>query len=210
MVYEIRQMKIYQIASNTGQGFAEIRTNPNQNIYDNEPIEAMWEDWNVRGNIVSDFVFSIGYLICKESVADEICDNFDFIDTYGLKMIKNPKELKAKNPNRLKWLPKIEYTLKIINTKIEIELHTDSSVDFEFRDGEKFISNIEGISMFRGSIIIPREEGKGFYFDKNLLEGIDVFRPKNSGFILCTEKFKEFCENKKYSNVFFLEAGETI
>ncbi len=159
-------MKIYQIKSNTGQGFAEIRTNPNQNIYEDEPIEAMWEDWTVTGNIVSDFVFSIGYLICKESVAVEICENFDFIDTYDLKMIKNPKELKAKNPSRLKWLPKTQNVLKILNTKIEIELHPNSSVDFEFRDGEKFISNIEGISKFRGSIIIPREKGKGFYFDK--------------------------------------------
>lgn len=125
--------------------------------------------------------------------------------------IKKTDKEKTGNITRLKYLPKENPNLKFIYTSIEIKLLPQSTVEFEEdENGDKYIDEIYGISELHGNMIIPREKGKGFFFNKNEINGYDFFKPLNTGFLLCTEKVKEFCEKKRYTNVVFLEVGDII
>ncbi|WP_449023143.1 imm11 family protein [Prevotella pallens] len=48
------------------------------------------------------------------------------------------------------------------------------------------------------------------FFSSNLVSNYDFFSLKNSGFLLCTERVKEFCENNNCKNVVFLEMGDIV
>ena len=61
-----------------------------------------------------------------------------------------------------------------------------------------------------GGIIIPREEGKGIFFSKQVVGNYDFFTLKGSGHSFCTERVKAFCEAQGYENVVFLEKGDII
>ena len=51
---------------------------------------------------------------------------------------------------------------------------------------------------------------QGLFFSSDVIGDFDFFTLINSGFLLCTERVKEFCENNNYENVAFLEMGEII
>jgi hypothetical protein len=186
------------LAVDTNSDYAQIRQNPNQSIKSGNPIKIMWEDWGVKNNIIGDFIFNIGYRMCKENVAIELCNKFNTLKTFDVKWTLNPKEINAKNKSRLKWLPKEDVNIKIIYTNTEIPISEKSSVKYEISDRKKYIpyKSLEGISKLQGDIIIPRERDKGFYFNKNDTKGLDVFSPEDTGYIFCTEKVKNFVKKK--------------
>ena len=202
-------MKVYQIEVQMSDEYAELRPNPNQSIPNDKIFDVYWEDWNVRGNLIADFVFCAYHCICKESVFETLQENFTGLKQVPLNFKKNPKEETAKNINRLKWLPKVFVPLVKIYTDTEIELLPQSNVTYEIIDDVKFIKEINGISKQRGNLIIPREKDKGFFFDKADVKS-DFFKPTNTNFILCTERVKEFCKKQKYENVIFLEVGNIV
>ena len=74
------------------------------------------------------------------------------------------------------------------------------------RGGVQLIGGAE----MKGGIIIPREEGKGIFFSKEVVGDYDFFTLKGSGLQLCTERVKTFCEAQGYENVVFLEKGEIV
>jgi hypothetical protein len=206
-------MKIYQLTITINDLFAQVRMNPNQSIQQGQAIAALWDDWDVRGNKISDFVFSVGYNICKKTVFKELSERFSSIKSFDLQWTKNPKEITAKNISRLKWLPQETVDLKIIYTDKEMSLLPESSVKYTIEDDEIYIDSetLDGIAEMRGDLIIPRKKNKGFYFDKNEVQGFDFFKPKHTGgYLFCSENVKRFCEEREYTNVVFLEIGETI
>jgi hypothetical protein len=203
-------MLVYRVAVGLNSNYAQLRSNSNQIISKGNPIEIMWEDWGVAGNKINDFIFCVGFIYCKEDVAKELCEKFNTLKTFNIKWTNNPKELAAKNKKKLKWLPKEKPNLKILYTDTEKNILEKSTVTYTIRDGIKYIHKMEGVSEIRGDRIIPREKGKGIYFDKNEINGINIFKPKNSGFVFCDEIFKKHCKEKEYTNVQFLEYGEII
>ena len=66
------------------------------------------------------------------------------------------------------------------------------------------------MSELKGEEIIPREKDKGIFFDKEVINGYDFFTLQNTNLLLCTERVKEFCENKASNNIIFLEMGDII
>ena len=197
--------KVYQIEIQMSDEYAELRANPNQSIPNDKIFDVYWENWNVRGNLIADFVFCIYHNICKESVFETLQENFTGLKQAPLNFKKTPQEETAKNIKRLKWLPREFVPLVKIYTDVEIELLPQSTVTYE---GE-CIKEINGISKQQGNLIIPREKDKGFFFDKASVKS-DFFKPTNTDFFLCTERVKEFCEEQKYENVLFLEVGDIV
>lgn len=95
--------------------------------------------------------------------------------------------------------------------------------DFE----ERFISRFKSEPSFKR---VPRDPKKGFFIDQTHLHHIDVFRLRDAGtrladgtfdrsdlrlaqdllgWILCTDSVKDFVEERSYTNITFLEMGET-
>ena len=159
-----------------------------------------------RGNKIGDFVFCGAINVCKTSVFELLKENFKELKGVDLRYNKMKKELKAKNIKRLKWLPKEDIPLTAFYNPISFDWLPQSTIK---RD-ERGIVNLSGIAEIRGGIVIPREQGKGLFFSSNLVSNYDFLSLKNSGFLLCTERVKEFCENNNFKNVVFLEIGDIV
>lgn len=144
--------------------------------------------------------------VCKTSVFELLKENFKELKGVDLCYNKTKKELEAKNIKRLKWLPKEEISLTVFYSPISFDCLPQSTIE---RD-ERGIVNLSGIAEKRGGIIIPREQGKGLFFSSNLVINYKFFSLKNSAFLLCTERVKEFCENNNFKNVVFLEMGDIV
>jgi hypothetical protein len=37
---------------------------------------------------------------------------------------------------------------------------------------------------------------------------MDIFKPMDTNYLFCTENVKEYCMEKEYTNIIFLEVGE--
>ena len=123
-----------------------------------------------------------------------------------VKINKTERELKAKNPKRLKWLPQEDIALKSFFSPTYFDCLPQSSLVKTERGRIEFI----GVSKLKGEEIIPREKGKGIFFDKEVINNYDFFTLQNTNLLLCTERVKEFCEDKAFNNIIFLEMGDII
>jgi hypothetical protein len=202
-------MKVYSLEIPINTNYAQLRASTDQE-FEEQKIDVWWEHWGVTGNEIKDFIHCNRLETCLEEIANELKINFRGISSFKFDIKKTEKE-ESGNLKKLKYLPKENPNLKFIYTSVEIKLLPQSTVEFEENEnGKKYIEEIYGISELRGDLIIPREEGKGFFFSKNDINGYDFFKPINTGFLLCTERVKEFCEMRKYTNVVFLEVGNII
>ena len=159
-----------------------------------------------RGNKIGDFMFCGTINVCKTSVFELLKENFKELKDVDLRYNKTQKEPKARNIKRLKWLPKEEIPLTAFYSLISFDSLPQNTVE---RD-ERGIVNLSGIAEIREGIVIPREQGKGLFFSSNLVSNYDFFSLKNSAFLLCTERVKDFCENNNFKNVVFLEMGDIV
>ena len=123
-----------------------------------------------------------------------------------VKINKTERELKAKNPKRLKWLPQEDIALKSFFSPTYFDCLPQSSLVKTERGRIELI----GVSELKGEEIIPREKGKGIFFDKEVINSYDFFTLQNTNLLLCTERVKEFCEDKAFNNIIFLEMGDII
>ena len=123
-----------------------------------------------------------------------------------MRINKTQQELKAKNPKRLRWLPQEEVPLVAFYATEYFDCLPQSTIV----RGERGIEEFVGVADLRGDILIPREEGKGIFFSKEVVGDYDFFTLKGSGLQLCTERVKTFCEAQGYENVVFLEKGEIV
>ena len=123
-----------------------------------------------------------------------------------VKINKTERELKAKNPKRLKWLPQEDIALKSFFSPTYFDCLPQSSLVKTERGRIEFI----GVSELKGEEIIPREKDKGIFFDKEVINSYDFFTLQNTNLLLCTERVKEFCEDKAFNNIIFLEMGDII
>jgi hypothetical protein len=206
-------MRVYQINVSLKDKYAALRpVDANQTLEDNKPIGVYWDDWGVTGNAVGDFVNCIYFTVCKEHIAIELSSVFKGLTTRRLEWHKNPKESKAKDVSRLKWLPKENIILSCIYPVKEVELLPSSTVKYEIgkRTGKRFISEVNGISVVRGDQIIPRTANMGFFISRKDAEDYDFFKPVGGNYLLCTNKVKEYIDDKNYSNIVFLEVGDIV
>lgn len=203
------KMKVYRIAVGMNPKFAHIHAQMGQDF--SMGIKVMWDDWLAKGNIVPDFVYST-YIICKKEIAMDLENKFKGLNIASLKWEKNPKEVCAKDINRLKWLPKEKIEMVSLFTTIDIPILQQSTVRYGISGltGKDCIKEVIGSAKVHGNNIVPREKGKGLFFSQKDIGDYDFFKPMNAFFLLCTEKVKEFIEDKQYSNIIFLEIGEIV
>ena len=200
-------MKIYKITNIVGnEGFACMRQSNKQYVREIEVLDVWWDDWCSGGKKIGDFVECLGANICKLSVFEELHKHFEGLKAVPLRINKTQKELTAKNPKRLRWLPQEEVPLVAFYATECFDCLRQSTIV----RGERGIEEFVGVADLRGDILIPREEGKGIFFSKEVVGDYDFFTLKGSGLQLCTERVKTFCETQGYENVVFLEKGEII
>jgi len=200
-------MKIYKITNIVGnEGFACMRQSNKQYVREVEVLDVWWDDWCSGGKKIGDFVECLGANICKVSVFEELHKHFEGLKAVPLRINKTQKELKAKNPKRLRWLPQEEVPLVAFYATEYFDCLPQSTIV----RGKRGIKEFVGVADLRGDILIPREEGKGIFFSKEVVGDYDFFTLKGSGLQLCTERVKTFCEAQGYENVVFLEKGEIV
>ena len=200
-------MKVYNIKSYaSNEGFAILRPNNSQNVKNVDYLDVWWDDWGSGGDKIGGFIFCYGVNVCKNSIFNALANNFKELKGVPLKYNKTEQELKAKNIKRLKWLPKEEIPLKAFFSPKQFVSLPHSTITIS----ERGIEKMEGVAELRGNLIIPREQGKGLFFDSKIVSGYDFFNLTNSNYLLCTERVKKFCEEQKYENVVFLECGDIV
>ncbi|WP_454948927.1 hypothetical protein [Capnocytophaga leadbetteri] len=200
-------MKIYKITNIVeNEGFACMRQSNKQYVREVEVLDVWWDNWCSGGKKIGDFVECLGANICKVSVFEELHKHFEGLKAVPLRINKTQKELKAKNPKRLRWLPQEEVPLVAFYATEYFDCLPQSTIV----RGERGIKEFVGVADLRGDILIPREEGKGIFFSKEVVGDYDFFTLKGSGLQLCTERVKTFCEAQGYENVVFLEMGDIV
>lgn len=208
-VNKFERMKVYRISVGINSKFAHIHAQMGQNLLNG--IKVMWDDWLAKGNVVPDFVYS-AYTICKKEVAKDLNDKFKGLSIANLSWEKNPKELCAKDRNRLKWLPKETIEMVSVFTLVDVPILSQSTVKYGISGltGRDCIKEILGSAKVHGDSIIPREKDRGLFFSQKDIGDYAFFKPVNTFFLLCTEAVKEYIESKQYSNIIFLEVGDII
>lgn len=200
-------MKVFKLTNSpNNKGFAILRPSNQQNVRETDLLDVWWDDWGSGGDKIGDFVFCYGVNICKETVFNTLKENFKELKDVGLKYNKTDKEINAKNPKRLKWLPKNDVQLKAFFSPKSFDCLAQSTI----KTNDRGMIRFEGVAELRGNLIVPREENKGLFFSSKVIGDYDFFSLTNSGFLLCTERVKQFCEKQNYKNVVFLEVGDII
>ncbi len=175
-------MKVFKLTINANsKDFAILRPSNKQNIKEIDLLDVWWDDWGSGGNKIGDFVFCYGINVCKTTIFKVLKENFKELNGVDLKYNKTEKEINAKNPKRLKWLPKEEIPLQAFFSPKSFDCLSQSTVIIS----ERGIEEITGIAELRGNLIIPREENKGLFFSSNAIGDYDFFTLTNSGFLLC-------------------------
>ena len=171
-------MKIYKITNIVGnEGFACMRQSNKQYVREVEVLDVWWDDWCSGGKKIGDFIECIGTKICKTGVFEALCKHFDGLKAVPLRINKTQKELTAKNPKRLRWLPQEEVPLVAFYPPEYFDCLPQSSIVKNERGGVRLIGGAE----MKGDIIIPREEGKGIFFSKEVVGDYDFFTLKVTG-----------------------------
>jgi len=202
-------MKVFEIVIPDDVNFASLRMVDNDlDISDaTQNVEYMWEDWDTENNIIQDFVPAYFGIVGKKKILERLTKKNRGATLLDVVIKPNPKELKAKNVSRLKWLPQDYPDLSVLKIEKEVSILPQSSVEF---DEDGYIEEVKGISEVIGNQIIPRQKGKGFFFEQKKVEKFAFFKPQNTNYPLCTESVKRFCESENYSNILFLEVGNII
>lgn len=200
-------MKIYCIETRVyNKGFAVLR--PSSDKIKNNVLQAIWDDWGSGGKYIGDFVFNFWYLTCKREVFDVLRLYFNELDSITVEIVKTKKEQDVKNSKYLKWLPIEVVDLVVLKTSKVKNALSKSSIIYN----KKWeVVGIQGVAELRGDIIIPAKKDKGLIFSKEEIWDANIFKVNGfNNLLLCTEKVKQFCEEKDYENIIFLEYGKVI
>ncbi len=205
-------MLIYELYIDFNGEYARLSPYEELNEKQPEPMKFIWNSWGADNKKIADFIPTFFSLVAKESIVDTLVSLFIGITKKQIEVVDLVTDSKKKS--RLKWYP-VEYPVlaKIEMTK-RVSLLSNSTVDIEEEIDKgkvrRILRNITGVAQLEDGVIIPRESGKGFFIAKNEIDNFDFFHPEDSCICLCTEKVKRFVENKGYTNVYFLEAGEIV
>jgi hypothetical protein len=207
-------MKLYQLYVDFDGQYARLSPSHSLNEIEPEPKKFIWNNFGADDKKIADFVPAFFDIIVKEEVGDILLDKFKGIEKRSIKIIEKVTDIKKKK--RLKWYP-LEYPNLVLlkmtkrvtilpESTVKIQIEMENGIERKVFESDSII----GIAKLEDGKIIPRENGKGFYVDKNEIIGYDIFHPEDSGIWLCTNKVKTFCEKEKFTNVYFLEAGDIV
>ena len=213
-------MKAWSIKAWHGKEYADLYPYfiPSNEIVCNaclkkKPIKRMEAHWEEGSDKIGDFTAATGRLVVKESIADILLDKFSGFEKIPITYKENPRYKKSTKKKPLIPYPYDRESLVEIWINCEIEFHSTSTVEIESQCescGRILYKKFYGIEERDSRKHIKRIPGKAFYFNYDHLEGSSFFKPKDTGFILCTDEVKKHIEKCKLTNVYFLEVGEFI
>lgn len=180
------------------------------------PPDYVELEWVEGSEEIADFVFNVEQIISRSSVADELLERFRGFSKGEVRMPDHPKLRRPTRPaKRLPkrvWLPYQGPELCTMRITQEAPLDDKSTVEVESHCaacGMIKYGEFPEIRQLLGPQRLPRERDKGFFFKQRLLRDADFFRPKDTGYPLCTERARNFMIGKGYTNIDLIEVGET-
>lgn len=188
-------------------------------------IEVAWVPGSDK---VGDFVWDISFCcpLVQQRVFDALREKFVGIEAWPIEMVQTktkPKRMTKRTKPRV-WLPyegpplvELRATTVVpVNwerSTIRIERACDHCgyVSYRVEGVERHRSRFDKSKMELISIHDRRRTGEGVFINSTDLGALDFFYIKEwTGEILCTDEAKAFMEERGYTNVRFLEAGDVI
>ena len=173
--------------------------------------------WDDGSDDVADFTNALARIVVKEVVADELLARFTGFEKAPVEFFDHPTLYRPKRVTRRTrrrvWLPYEGPPLCELRITREVDLDERSSVTIDRKCnacGWIVYRSLEGIEQHDLAKHVPRQPGKGLYIRESDIAGWDFFKPKYTGLVLCAGRVKEFVEQSGYTNVEFLDAGDTV
>lgn len=193
------------------------------------PPDVLDFEWEYGSDVIGDFTWvATVRVVVTERVRQSLSDNFTGFVFAPVEMRQDSKLKKPIGPNkrtrRRVWLPHEGPPLSEL--WVTHWVHADperSSLRSEgldpARDEQRYA--VEGIEVARWrwdqvkqEMVrwrVPRAAGRGIFVDERALEGAAIFRlHEQPGLVLCTERMMRYIEQEGFTNVTFLEAGDTV
>jgi len=175
-----------------------------------EDVDRLTAWWEEGRHCVGDFTFAIGHLIATRMVCDELRERFRGfracpVDVRGalIRDTTPTDSLPSEAMPDLCWL-KVTAEAPLLPQSTVVVDYSCPACDFvQYR---QFI----GIETKNSRRHVARTPGKGFFFSRDALGDSDIFRPRFTGFELCTQRVKDYVEKRGFSNIEFLNVGELV
>jgi hypothetical protein len=159
----------------------------------------------------------MGRVVLQSRVADSLLEHFSGfkrgpVEMYDHPNLRVPKRVTRRTAKRV-WLPYEGPKLCELVITREVPLHPRSTVEIEFvceACGRIQYKSFIGVGQKSFGRTIRRKPGKGLFFKKKDLKGADFFKPKYTGWNLCTDRANEFIKEAGYTNIEFLEVGDIL
>ncbi len=227
-------MKLWRLQGLDYLHFASIKINSAWLLTENglpdreRPLVIEWEPEVVS---IGDFTWSFGsseYIIVKQEVGEILRKRYGGIELRPIEMFQNPK---LKHPKRMTrrtkpriWLPYEGPPLcELFVTawvEADIQRSTITAVGkhpnydimrYKIEGDERIDTHYDMNTKQLIKTRIPREPGKGIYIAVNALKKIDIFRVTQlPGWTFCKDTVRQFILDNKFTNIDFLEMGETF
>lgn len=217
-------MKIYQFADPKRYQFARAsRRGTWSNDKPSKRIRPLIIEWEPGSDTFGDFIWP-GFntdVVVVEKVGKTLVEIFDGFDLGPVEFFQDPKVKKpikiSKATKKRIWLPYNGPTLYDLWTTSWIHLDLDRSTVEKNEEGNYNLLNAEywdnKWDSISGELLwfhVPRVEGMGIIIQSSNISDCDVFRIHElHGPIFCKEQVKIYIEEQGFTNVSFLEVGET-
>lgn len=194
------------------------------------PPDMMTLEWEPGSDMVGDFSWFFGQLVVTEWVVVALSDRFTGFSFFPIQMHQDSK---LKRPSRVTkhthprvWLPYDGPELSELWVTCWVHCDLERSSVRLTREVAGIIADTPGYHADGVERVeswydreqaelryrrTPRQSGKGLLIPDAALDGADIFRAfEQPGAILCTERVREFILEQHFSNIDFLEYGDTV
>ncbi|MGH9891684.1 MAG: hypothetical protein ACREA0_06825 [bacterium] len=230
-------MKLWRFADPSDQQFAEASRrgtwSPSSGLCSEcgassqERIQPLVLEWEPGSDVIGDFTWpGFGSDIAIAEKVVTAFKGFGGFEPGPVEMVQDPNQRRQGGPHRGKprvWLPYQGPPLYDLWVTRQVHLDLERSSVWlvkECRTCGRQQYAVDGIERRetrwdkeqRKSVRmhIPRSRGLGFYVAEDAFTGSAIFRTHEfPGWVLCTDLVKEIVEKEGFTNVSFLEVGDT-
>jgi hypothetical protein len=172
-------------------------------------------EWEEGSELIGDFVAALGRVVLQARVANELLRSFAGFKKGPVGMWEpanlSRRRMRGRRTRVLLPYEGPELCEMVVTRDVPLRSKSTVKIEIECKDcGRIQYKSFEGIAEKDMGATIPRKPGKGLFFAQKDLQGADFFRPRYTGFILCTDLAKKLMEERQYNNIEFLEVGEIL
>ena len=186
------------------------------------PLLLAWEPGSA---LVGDFVWpGVGEVVCRDGVLRALQEAFAGIEPGPVEVVDDPGpvrgkrrrprvELPYKGPPLLEIWPGREVSLDPARSSAELEHRcaTCAAEQWIFTGLARWEVRWDPVALAGERVLVPRTPEAGLFVSEAELAGADVFALREApAWRLCTDRVKAFVEAGGFTNVCFLEVGDTV